>query len=260
MPAPRRTLTRQTPPHGMHAPWCMAAARQSATKLLSLAASKDPAMRLQAVKALAEFAPDKRAGRVDQGPARQITRYTARRPDRAFLISPASCRRPSPTCPAAATPTCGRLPLDYSLKKLPSINLAALCRSQERTARLAGILAAGFRLTTPPATRPLPANLPLDKMAESAHVIQYADAKVDLRDHWAASACFTLARPLESRQAHARNRNVCSPAARGHRPTPTRACACRRPTSCSCSTTRAASRPWPRFARRASCAGSPRPR
>jgi len=74
--------------------------------------------------------------------------------------------------------------------------LRSLCQNQDAATRLAGTLAAGFRLTLPGATDEVPAELPLDKQqSDAAYVIQFDDAKVDLRtlgrvgnytvaDHW----------------------------------------------------------------------------
>ena len=59
--------------------------------------------------------------------------------------------------------------------------LEQLCRAPDIATRLAGVLAAGFRLTLPPATAAVPAQLPLSPFPDSANVIQFADAKLDLR-------------------------------------------------------------------------------
>jgi putative heme-binding domain-containing protein len=62
--------------------------------------------------------------------------------------------------------------------------LAKLAEEKDVATRLAGVLAAGFRLTLPPATRPLPDHLPLAKLpTPEGYIIQFADAKVDLRDY-----------------------------------------------------------------------------
>ncbi|HET6881152.1 MAG TPA: hypothetical protein VFI31_13410, partial [Pirellulales bacterium] len=62
--------------------------------------------------------------------------------------------------------------------------LSQLCKSDDAPGRLAGVLAIGFRLTVPPATRPIASDLPLAKLPnEEQYVIQFADAKVDLREH-----------------------------------------------------------------------------
>lgn len=62
--------------------------------------------------------------------------------------------------------------------------LDQLCDSADAAGRLAGVLAIGFRLTVPPATRPLPTELPLANLPnDEQYVIQFADAKIDLREH-----------------------------------------------------------------------------
>lgn len=82
--------------------------------------------------------------------------------------------------------------------KVPLAKLVELCTATDDATRLAGVLAVGSRLTIPPVDKPLADDLPLDKWpAESVYVIQYADAKIDLRklgrvglftvaDHWKA--------------------------------------------------------------------------
>ncbi|MBI4586220.1 MAG: c-type cytochrome [Planctomycetes bacterium] len=76
----------------------------------------------------------------------------------------------------------------------------ALCASNDRTARLAGVLSAGFRLTMPGTHRPLADELPLEPYpGEEVYVLEFADTreKVDLRslgrvgtytvaEHWKA--------------------------------------------------------------------------
>jgi len=60
--------------------------------------------------------------------------------------------------------------------------IEALLNSQDAAGRLAGVLAAGFRLTVPPAVGQLPAELPLKYESGNAEfTIQYADAKIDLK-------------------------------------------------------------------------------
>jgi putative heme-binding domain-containing protein len=60
--------------------------------------------------------------------------------------------------------------------------IESLLASDDPSARLAGVLAAGFRLTVPPAVGELPADLPLKYESGNAEfTIQYADAKLDLK-------------------------------------------------------------------------------
>lgn len=61
--------------------------------------------------------------------------------------------------------------------------IEGLCRAEQPLARRAGVLAAGFRLTMPPATAPVPEQLPLAEWREkSVYTLTYADQKVDLRE------------------------------------------------------------------------------
>lgn len=60
--------------------------------------------------------------------------------------------------------------------------LEELSRSGDPATRLAGTLAAGFRLTLPPATEPIGSELPLSPYPDAACVIQFDDAKIDLRE------------------------------------------------------------------------------
>lgn len=58
------------------------------------------------------------------------------------------------------------------------------CKSDDSKVRLAGVLAAGFRLTLPNPTGAIADNLPLAKWRnDDANVIQFIDAKVDLREY-----------------------------------------------------------------------------
>ncbi len=69
-------------------------------------------------------------------------------------------------------------------EKAPLASIAKLSEDKDPATRLAGVLAAGARLTVPPATKPIADHLPLEKLpSKEAYVIQFADAKIDLRDH-----------------------------------------------------------------------------
>ncbi|MSR57611.1 MAG: c-type cytochrome [Planctomycetaceae bacterium] len=63
--------------------------------------------------------------------------------------------------------------------------LATMTQSDDPLTRLAAVLAAGFRLTLPPATGTLSDDLPLApwRNSDEAYIIQYIDEKVDLRDY-----------------------------------------------------------------------------
>jgi putative heme-binding domain-containing protein len=67
-------------------------------------------------------------------------------------------------------------------EKAPLARIAELIEDENPRRRMVGVLAAGFRLTVPPATKPIPDDWPLAKLPpKDAYVIQYADATVDLR-------------------------------------------------------------------------------
>ena len=71
--------------------------------------------------------------------------------------------------------------------------IGTLCKAGDAKTRLAGVLAAGFRLTMPPATETMPEELPLvNWRTEDVYQVQYADEKVDLRD-FGRLGMFTLA-------------------------------------------------------------------
>ncbi len=69
--------------------------------------------------------------------------------------------------------------------------LVALCRAKEPQARLAGVLAAGFRLTVPPPTGPLDEKTPL--APPRGVVVPYDGETVDLRKHVTRLGNFTVA-------------------------------------------------------------------
>lgn len=181
-------------PARTHLIWLAAAHDPAAVAEPRWTRHADPAVRLQAVRALAEFAPT--AG------------------DRAVFVRALGDNDPAVRLAALAAffDVPGELPgevieqarsSDTYLRQTAAIllarraspdKLAALCRSGDKLTRLAGVLAAGTRLTLPPATAPLAARLPLEKVpAKDAYVIRFADATVDLRDGGARVGNFTLA-------------------------------------------------------------------
>lgn len=97
--------------------------------------------------------------------------------------------------PAVSSDTYLRQAATLLLAEKGSLNeLNELCQSKDEKTRLAGVLAAGFRLTLPPATAPIPDHLPLDKEFRGP-IVEFAEKKVDLRelgrignfttaDHW----------------------------------------------------------------------------
>lgn len=78
-------------------------------------------------------------------------------------------------------------------RRASQTQLEELCRSDDPTTRLAGTLAVGFRLTLLDPTKPLARELPLQPYPnEQAYHIEYANEKIDLRDHGRVGL-FTLA-------------------------------------------------------------------
>lgn len=83
-------------------------------------------------------------------------------------------------------------------EKCSVAQIADLCRSEEPRVRLAGVLAAGFRLTIPPAIGPFDESLPLQPWPnEKEYLVDYDRETVDVRtlgpvgifttaEHWAA--------------------------------------------------------------------------
>jgi putative heme-binding domain-containing protein len=146
----------------------------------------DARVRCQAVRALAEFFP--------VGPTRhQFLTRALDDPDaqvrHAAVVGLFEEDGEPPgqvvTGPARSKDTYLRQAATLLLAEKASLDrLADLCRADDRATRLAGVLAAGFRLTLPPATQPLPPEVPLAKFAsQDVYVIRFADATIDLRDH-----------------------------------------------------------------------------
>jgi putative heme-binding domain-containing protein len=173
---------------------------QSLTLLTRFADHANPGLRLQAVRALAEFFPNEKESRevflkalADNDPqvvqAAVLAFFQLGEPPDAVVSGP-----------AVSKDTYLRQPATLLLaEKASPDRIADLCRSKDPATRLAGTLAAGFRLTLPPATKPIPDDLPLtpQQNPQEAYVIQYADAKIDLRtrgrlgnftvaEHWKA--------------------------------------------------------------------------
>jgi len=83
-------------------------------------------------------------------------------------------------------------------ERSPSELLKTICMAPDEPTRLAGVLAVGFRLTLPPATKPIDRSLPLSPWSEDGiYRVRYFDEAVDLRtlgrlgmftvaEHWKA--------------------------------------------------------------------------
>lgn len=85
-------------------------------------------------------------------------------------------------------------------RKAPESQLVELLGSSDARTRLAGVLATGFRLTSPIATSPLDSELPLQPWQnEDPYVVEYWDETVDLRKHGRLGV-FTTAEHWRSRE------------------------------------------------------------
>jgi putative heme-binding domain-containing protein len=166
--------------------WLAAASQESSLHLLSLLGHKEPLVRRQALRALTEF-PEQLNGQLDF--TRQL-RDADSGVVHAALLAYFSPKVPWIDAafeqivdgPARSKDTYLRQTAARLLAaKATACQLTELCEEDDATRRLAGVLAAGFRLTVPAATGALAEELPLAKLREeSAYVVEYADAKVDL--------------------------------------------------------------------------------
>jgi putative heme-binding domain-containing protein len=185
-----------------HLIWLAGAGRtpEGTAMLRRLAGSEDAVVRWQAVRALAEFAP---AGEEARAAFARALADPDPRVRQAAVVAFFNVDGDLPpevvTGPARSTDTYLRQAATQLLaERATPDRLTDLCRAKDTATRLAGVLAVGFRLTVPPATQPVPPDLPLDRLrSEDAYVIQFADARIDLRrlgrlgnftvaDHWKA--------------------------------------------------------------------------
>jgi putative heme-binding domain-containing protein len=155
-------------------------------RLCELARHEDARIRLQVVRALAEFFPRTKgspavftAALGDADPQVVLAALTA------FFRLPDGLPVTLVLAPARGEDTYLRQTATRLLAEKASLGqLEELCRSRDGATRLAGVLAAGFRLTLPPATQPLPASLPLTLFPnKEAYLVEYADGRVDLREY-----------------------------------------------------------------------------
>jgi putative heme-binding domain-containing protein len=155
----------------------------------------DAALRLQSIRALAEFAPTAANRAIflhalrDEDPAVRLAAVAA------FFDVPGDIPDEIIAGPARSTDTYLRQTATLLLAERSSLEkLGDLCRSDDKLTRLAGVLAAGSRLTLPPALKALPSYLPLEKPpSKDQYIIPFADATLDLRDGGVRIGNFTLA-------------------------------------------------------------------
>ncbi len=168
-----------------HLIWLAAASGrpQAREMLIALAGQANPAVRVQAVRACGEFhqldAPGGLFTRAltDTDPAVQHAAIAA------LFDRDEPLGEESFAGPALSNDTYLRQASAFLIaRRATSEQLARLLAASDAESRLAGVLAAGFRLTVPPAVGEVPAELPL--RYESLNVlftIQYADESVDLK-------------------------------------------------------------------------------
>jgi putative heme-binding domain-containing protein len=150
-----------------------------------LTADAESAIRLQAVRALSEFFPrdeDLRSLFV-----RALTDLNAQVRQAAlvsFFKATGEIPRQIIHGPARSSDTYLRQAATLLLAERATVGqISGWCGANDAKTRLAGVLAAGFRLTVPPATRPIPDHLPLEPWhSEKVYRLKFAHETVDLRD------------------------------------------------------------------------------
>jgi hypothetical protein len=195
-----------------HLIWLAAKSGQGSLHLLSLVDHADPLVRVQAMRALTEFPEQLREEPIfmesllDEHPQVQLAAMSA-------SFSPKIAWGRPVQQAIERGPACNK---DTYLRQTAALLLAQkatrkqiedLCARFDTEMRLAGVLAAGYRLTLPAATTPLAQHLPLGKLGgESAYVIDYADGKLDLRDHGRVGT-FTIAEHWKA-DKHSEDQNL----------------------------------------------------
>jgi putative heme-binding domain-containing protein len=165
--------------------WLAAAQRSNGARdqLIHLADDSRSAIRLQSLRALHEFYPtDREAAALFAAKLTDADPHVVLAATNAFFdASPvpfeaiAGVARSADTYlrQCATRVLAERAPFDF---------LKRICASSDGKTRLAGVLAAGFRLTLPPATKPIDPSLPLTPWPEDAvYRVRYFDETVDLR-------------------------------------------------------------------------------
>ena len=194
-------------PAALHWPWIVAnAGRISAMSTLkTIADNTDPQIRLQAVRAWFEFAK-RQSSRVtddvprwlkDENPQIQHAAIAACFDAGAITDVPKEIL----TGPAISDDTYLRQTATLLIAERGTFDMIGnLCQNGDPKVRLAGVLAAGFRLTIPPSNLLISSDLQLAPWrTEDAYTIKFADASIDLRkvnkriglytvaDHWKAA-------------------------------------------------------------------------
>lgn len=186
-----------------HLVWLSAASGAGSLHLTARADDADPMVRLQAVRALTEYPEQLRhypllvKRLLDEHPQVQHAALLAFFNPKLDFADAA--RHVIVRHQARSQDTYLRQAAALLLAEKSSVKqLTELCESHEVALRLAGVLAVGFRLTLPPATRALDPEAPLAPFRHpEANVAQLADGKLDLRslgrlgaftvaEHWKA--------------------------------------------------------------------------
>ncbi len=200
--ADRLGKTKSTDPAFNSLLWLAAAGRSQKMRdrLIPLASAASAAVRLPAVRALQEFyGGDARVAQTLAAKLADPDPQVALAATYAFFeVSPVpleSIKRVARSSDAYLRQSASRV-----LAERASLDfLKATCAASDEATRLAGVLAAGFRLTVPPATAPIPADLPLAPWTTGdVYHVKYLDETVDLRtlgrlglftvaEHWRAA-------------------------------------------------------------------------
>ncbi|MGE3316579.1 MAG: c-type cytochrome, partial [Planctomycetaceae bacterium] len=152
----------------------------------TLMKSKQPLIRLQIVRAMHEYAPVDESNRILW--SRALSDPDARVRHAALIAlfdAPAPLNWKEIAQQAESDDRYVRQTASLLLaERAPHDVIEHLCDDPRPNARLAGVLAAGFKLTMPAVNEPIPEPLPLAPWREEAvYQVTYADQKVDLRDN-----------------------------------------------------------------------------
>jgi putative heme-binding domain-containing protein len=191
----RLAATKDDGPTLTHLIWLAAADNPETVADRRWTEHSKPSIRLQAIRALAEFAPTAsnravyRRALQDADPAVRLAAVDA------LFDVPGDVPEDVIAGPAREADTYLRQAATLLLAERATFDrLAALCRSKDKLTRLAGVLAAGSRLTLPRTTEPLAAHLPLvTEPAKEGYIIAFADGTTDLRDGGIRIGNFTMA-------------------------------------------------------------------
>lgn len=151
--------------------------------LVRLAEDRHDTVRLQVVRALHEFFKrDERAAAVFASKLADGNPQVALAATCAFFDgSPVPCESIARVARTADTHLRQSATMVLA-ERAPLAFLKTICAAADERIRLAGVLAVGFRLTLPPATKPIDASLPLTPWpADDVYRVRYLDETIDLR-------------------------------------------------------------------------------